>query len=375
MRQRLLACQLDLFCRHLAASHAPILIGPWRSEVGFEVLYWIPFLHRLRKRYGLSRDRLIAIGRGGSAAWYDTAGTADLYEHLPMEVVRALAIQDSQQTGSTKQRTTPAWERHVCSLTATSLGLKKYHVLSPSWMYQMLAPFWEGRETLHWLDQRTLHPLRLPAPPLHPDLKAKLPAQYLAMRWYARPTWPLKEDLILWTRRMVEATASRMPVVLIDSMLHADDHADMALGDIPNVLRLSDLHPQTPLDNLAIQSSVIAHAQGYLGTYGGMAQAALRWGVPTVALYHEFGSTSAAHVSLTHSISLHTGVPFHLCRPGDLDVLLPLIQANTRQGEFAGRPYPSISADSGAKVPGAHRGVDAFDRLQSVVEADRNGAA
>ena len=26
----------------------PILLGPWRSELGFEVLYWIPFLAWLK---------------------------------------------------------------------------------------------------------------------------------------------------------------------------------------------------------------------------------------------------------------------------------------------------------------------------------------
>jgi hypothetical protein len=332
----LLSPRWHLYARHLAASRAPILIGPWRSEVGFEVLYWIPFLHRLRKRFNISRDRLITIGRGGSAAWYDTAGTADLYEFLPPEVVRTLAIQDSQQTGSSKQAATPAWERHVCSLAATSLGLKRYHVLSPSWMYQRLAPFWLGAKPLGWLDQHTLHPVKLHVPPIPPELKAQLPKRYLAMRWYARPTWPLKEDLVLWTRRLVAAAASRMPVVLMDSGLHLDDHADMGLGDLPNVIRLSDLTTQTPLNNLAIQSSVIAKAQGYVGTYGGMAQAALRWGVPTVALYHEFGHTSSAHVTLTHHLSLQTGVPFHLCRPGDLDVLLPLIHADSGQNMAPG---------------------------------------
>ena len=82
----LLRAQWALFARHLAASSRPILIGPWRSEVGFELLYWIPFLNAFRERFKIPADRLIAIGRGGSSAWYQTAGHADLYEHLPIEV-------------------------------------------------------------------------------------------------------------------------------------------------------------------------------------------------------------------------------------------------------------------------------------------------
>jgi hypothetical protein len=319
---------LDLTMRHLAASTHPILVGPWRSEVGFEVLYWIPYLTALRKRYGISRDRIIALGRGGSAAWYDAAGTADLYEHLPVGVVRTLSLQSAQQTGSIKQNTAQDWECHVCALTATSLGIAKYHTLSPSLMYRQLAPFWEGRQPLSWLDGKLLQPLKMAAPPLPAGVV--LPKRFIAMRWYARPTWPLHEALTLWTRTFVEAVASKIPVVMIESGYQADDHADIHLGPIPNVTRLSDLAPMmTPLNNLAIQSSVIAKASAYVGTYGGMAQGAMRWGVPTVALYRTFEQTAPAHLLLTQSISLQSGVPFVVGTPDHLDRLLPLITTRT----------------------------------------------
>ena len=55
----------------LAGEGGPILAGPWLGEVGFELLYWIPFLRWFAERYGVSPDRLIAVSRGGSAAaWY-----------------------------------------------------------------------------------------------------------------------------------------------------------------------------------------------------------------------------------------------------------------------------------------------------------------
>ena len=322
---RLIDLQWRLYARHLAASSRPILIGPFRSEVGFELLYWIPFLHALRERYGIKKDRLIVIGRGGSACWYDTAGTADLYEHLPLETARTLSVQASQQTGSLKQHDSPAWEQHVCALTAMSLGIAKYHVLSPKWMYQTLSPFWEGTKTLKWLNERTLHAVTMPPPPISAALASQLPAKYIAMRWYARPTWPLKEDLVLWTRKLVEATAKHIPVVIVGAGLHADDHADIHIGKIPNVIRLTDIAPQTPLNNLAIQSAVVARAHAYIGTYGGMAQGAMRWGVPTVALYDQFANTAQAHLQLSQYLSLQTGTPFVVTQPKALDALLPIL--------------------------------------------------
>ena len=336
IRRTLLETRWALFARHLAASKKPILLGPFRSEVGFELLYWIPFLCYLREVYHIPADRLIAIGRGGSASWYRTAGVADLYEFMPVEAVRTHAIKTSQQTGSIKQHADEGWERHVCALAAASMGIGKYHVLSPTWMYQLLAPWWEGNEPLSFLNAYTRQPKQLSAPPLDPTIK--LPKRFIAMRWYARATWPLKEDLTLWTRKLTEAVASRIPVVLIDAGFQADDHADVNLGTIPNAMRLSDLAPHmTPLNNLAIQSSVIQRAQAYIGTYGGMAQGAMRWGIPTVALYTEFGHTAPAHLTLTQHLSLRTGVPFIAGTPDQLDALIPLIlkQAEQREAVYA----------------------------------------
>ena len=320
----LLDARWKLYARYLSRSSAPILCGPFRSEVGFELCYWIPFLQAFRMAYGIKKDRLIAIGRGGSAAWYDMAGQADLYEHVPVETARIWSVQASQQTGSMKQNRVEPWERHVCGLTAASLGLQRYHTISPSWMYALLSPFWTGKTSQQWLNERLAHAVTMPAPKMAPDLRAKLPEQYIAMRWYARPTWPPSEGLVLWMRKQTEQIAQKMPVVLIDSF-HADDHADINLGDLPNVVRLSALTEQTPLNNLAIQSSVIAKAKAYIGTYGGMAQGAMRWGVPTLAFYETFGQTAPEHLALTQHLSLRTGVPFLVAQPKDVDGVLPLI--------------------------------------------------
>lgn len=321
----LLHARWKLFAERLARSKTAILLGPWRSEVGFEVLYWIPFLNAFRAKYEIDDNRLITIGRGGSAAWYRTAGAGDLYEHAPLEMMRTIATNQALKTGSIKQHGNEGWEQPVCALAAKSIGLTDYHVLSPWWMYQLLAPFWEGTQSVNWLDSWLLHEAQMRAPGLSVDLQKQLPDRYIAMRWYVRPTWPLREDTVLWTRKLVEATAQHLPVVLIDSGFHADDHADINLGPIRNVLNLKDIAPQTHTDNLAIQSAVIAKAQGYVGTYGGMSQLAMRLGIPTLALYQEFGQTSPAHLYFTQALSLRTGVPFIATYPKAVDRLLPLL--------------------------------------------------
>lgn len=322
---RLLHLRWQLFAQRLQHSKTAILLGPWRSEIGFEVLYWIPFLNAFRKRYQIDHNRLIAIGRGGSGAWYQTAGSGDIHEHAPLEMMRTIAAEQALGTGSIKHHGNEGWEDAVCRLAARSVGLERYHVLSPWWMYHLLAPFWEGQRPVGWLDRWLLHAVPMQAPALSAELRKQLPDRYLAMRWYIRPTWPLREDLVLWTRRLVEAAAQHVPIVLIGNGFHADDHADVNLGPIKNVYALQDLAPQTVTDNLAIQSAVIQQAQGYVGTYGGMSQLAMRLGIPTIALYQEFGQTSPAHLYLTQALSLRTGVPFIATYPKAVDSLLPLV--------------------------------------------------
>ena len=65
---------------HIASNGRPLLIGPWTGEVGFELLYWIPFVEWVRAHYQFSSDRELIVSRGGVASWYrrDAAGYADI---------------------------------------------------------------------------------------------------------------------------------------------------------------------------------------------------------------------------------------------------------------------------------------------------------
>ena len=44
----------------------PVVVGPWLMEIGFELLYWIPYLRAQLRRLGIPKERVIAISRGGA---------------------------------------------------------------------------------------------------------------------------------------------------------------------------------------------------------------------------------------------------------------------------------------------------------------------
>jgi hypothetical protein len=86
-----------------------------------------------------------------------------------------------------------------------------------------------------------------------------------------------------------------------------DDHADIPMTG-PNIHHLPlDLAPE---DNLMAQAAVLAHATAFIGTYGGVAQLALRMRVPSVSVWHTFGGTLHAHLALSSWLAQATQTPF-----------------------------------------------------------------
>src|SRR5688500_11848217 len=68
-----------------------VLLGPFLGEIGYELLYWIPFLRRELRRHGIAPDQATVLTRGGAAVWYrDFAANAiDVLELLPPETYLA----------------------------------------------------------------------------------------------------------------------------------------------------------------------------------------------------------------------------------------------------------------------------------------------
>lgn len=306
--------------RLLQQSSLPILAGPFRGEVGFEALYWIPFLKRLLKSAQIDPERLIPITRGGAAAWYGLPKGIELFDmRTPQEVRVENRIQHAKHH-QLKQTHWTAFDREVIKDAATTLNLRGYHALHPGWMFNRLGPYFASQMSLYGLEQDALFdPLVIPA---LPD-GLTLPDAFVAVRFYLRFTFQAHPQVIAFAHESIKQIAAQMPVILLNSGVHADDHQDLVLKGHPNVSMLTDLCEVTPQNNLAIQSAIMGRALGFVGTYGGLAQLALRLGKPSVSYYQEWGGTAIAHKHLADALSLKAGIPCQVHRIGEL----PLLQA------------------------------------------------
>ena len=312
------ACVWPLKIRRLQHSKLPILVGPFYGEVGFEILYWIPWLHKIQQMYGLDAPRLIPITRGGAAVWYGWPKALELYAMRSTADVRIANKLSAMRTGMIKQQRWTPFDRGIIADAATTLGLgpTDYHTLHPHWMYHALTPFWATDRGLSWLDPRTRYG-PIPVSPI-PDTVA-LPKDYVAMSFYARATLRDDPQVRSLIAAILTTVSAHVPVVVLDGSGHADDHWDLWPKELPaNVHRLSAIWPTTTETTLSQKSAVMARARGFVGTYGGICQLAARLGRPTVGFYQQWGGTSQAHRHLSQALALAMQTPFLVLPMSDL---------------------------------------------------------
>lgn len=298
----------------LAKSRQPILVGPWTSELGFECLYWLPFLDHLKDHYKIAPERLIAVTRGGAGTWYGLPKTVELYDYVPASDLRIAALFAQRDQASIKQFRITGWERKLLALLAERMGLRRYLVLHPSLLYRWLEPWWKTQTMGFAEAMKSLRFTQMQAPP--PPVGMALPEKFVAVRWYQRPTWPIREDLVDWTQALVRQLAQTVPVVILRSSVYADDHVDFPAPDGDHI---TIIHAEPWRDNLAVQSAVIKRAAAFIGTWGGVAQLAVRLGIPTAAFFDKWHSCSYQHRVLTEWLGMQTGVPVFVGRPQDLE--------------------------------------------------------
>ena len=267
----------------VVSGTGPIIVGPWLSEVGYEVLYWVPFVRWVKAAFRIDPERLFVVSRGGVGSWYAdiTSNYSDIFDEIGLAEFSARNMARSDQAGTNKQFEMSDLDRMLVDRVRTQVGPGDVRVLHPSLMYRLFKSFWSGHRPLGFLDSHTRH-ARLVVPAY--DLRAlALPGEYIAVKFYAArslPDTPANRALL---RTLVEAIAERWPVILLDTGLDLDDHADYALQRGDRIVTVREhLDART---NLGVQTQIIAGARGFVGTCGSLAWLAPMLGVDSTAVF------------------------------------------------------------------------------------------
>ncbi|MEA2348588.1 MAG: hypothetical protein QOG62_2375 [Thermoleophilaceae bacterium] len=290
----------------------PILLGPWRGEVGFELLYWIPFLRWAMARHPGAAKRTIALSRGGVRSWYQgiAADYLDLFELHPEEP--RVAGEDGLLTRAKWIRPT-AFDRALISRVEAQIGAELAVLHPSSWFatYRTLGKRGQFGRLEEFATYEPLGPLNDPR-----GIRGLLPDQYLASRFYfgtAFPDEPSNHDL---AREVQQLLAERETVALLNTGLVLDDHTEHRP---PADSRIVDLSARIPRDdNLNSQSVILAGARGYVGSYGGLSYLPPLLGIPTAALYSSTVAFETHHIETARRAFAVKGCgSFHTIPAGD----------------------------------------------------------
>src|SRR5262245_18179775 len=288
----------------LAAGRDTILVGPWLGEVGFELLYWVPFLRWFAATFGVAPERLLIVSRGGTAAWYRpfASGYRDIFDYLTPEEFRQRHDERVAANGEQKQTQVLAFERQV--LRELTKDVHSRSMLHPSTMYGLFNPFWWGHVEEEWVHRFAKYERLTPGAevagfPGPSGVEGSRPSgPYTAVKFYFNDCFPDTRENRAFVRRTLETLAERGPVVSLATGLRLDDH-DGHEAEALDVRPLPpDMHPR---ENLAVQTAVVSGASAFVGTYGGFSYLAPLLGVRSTAYFADPDGYSPRHLLMARS--------------------------------------------------------------------------
>ena len=277
----------------IARSNRTIIAGPWLGEVGFELLYWIPFLTWVASRFEIDRRRIVAVSRGGPELWYRRiAGSYyDVFDYFDPEQFRRANEKRRMEIGEQKQIQRSELDEEVIEKVVAVVGESNTAVLHPSLMYQLYRRFWWGHASTDSVRAcARFEPFQQSAPDAALD---DLPSEFVAAKFYFNDCFPSTEANRDFVRKAVESVSRSTPVVSLATGLTLDEHNSYEIPSLRDISGLVDAR-----SNLEIQSSIVARAKAFVGTYGGFSYLPPFLGVPSIGLHSDPKGFARTHYDL-----------------------------------------------------------------------------
>ena len=272
--------QLKIIHSRVKKSPRRVWFGPFVGEVGYELLYWRGFVAASIDRLGLHPADVGVISRGGVRGWYSSmvSNYSDLYS-----IGGEALVQDLQTD------TYPiAFDHRHKSLVTMINGSRRYWI-HPNLMHQAIAEFKSFPERLSRLENVIAHrpitseDLLLANPEVARTwsvILRKLPKEFVTVKFYSGSNLNNTKYVDRITRTLI-ALARDVPLIGLGMTVTTGSHSDWT-SKFPGVQHV--LGAIDPSINLGIQSLLISHSMGFLGTYGGFSYLPLYLRVPSLVV-------------------------------------------------------------------------------------------
>jgi len=294
------ALEVRAILRRLVRSGRPVLAGPWFGEVGFELLYWVPFLRWVVEDMGLNPARVTILSRGGPESWYRGIGTRylDLFDQIEPREFRRRNERRRRELGQQKQIRPTSFDKEVVGWFRREFGESEFDVLHPSLMYRLMQPYWWRHVPDAWVHRHMrFAPLKSSLPIAgNAECGLLLPSSYVAVKFYFNDCFRSTPENRAFVASTIRALADTGPVVSLSKGVRVDDHGDgtSVVSSSSHVLEV----PLTARNNLAVQTAVVSGARAFVGTYGGFSYLAPFAGVSATAVWSERHKFDHRHLDL-----------------------------------------------------------------------------
>jgi hypothetical protein len=267
-----------------------ILIGPWLGEIGFELLYWVPFVRFVMNELGIPKSKVIIISRGGNSSWYsDFAGKYfNIYDNFSAQEIANIQNSRVFELGHQKQSKLTESDTNLIKSFIPKIN-RKVGILHPSDMFTLFSPYLSGRLGVSYaLSITQFKPMKFKR-----YGKAKdLPKDYICCKFYFRESFPDCVENREFIRKVIDYFSKKSHVINLTLNYKLDDH-ETYFQNSSNVIEIDET--QVPYEeNIQIQSSIISNSRLFIGTYGGFAYLANLANIPSVCFVseHETKSTT-----------------------------------------------------------------------------------
>lgn len=264
------------------ARRNKVVVGPYHSEIGFEILYWIPFLRWAFNRYDIKPDQVTVISRGRPHDWYrDLAKNyIEIFDYVTPDQLRQYNSKRVTERQTQKQNTLEDFETKLLCKIDNARGLGDFVLIHPMLMYKQFAPYWKYAKSVRLIEQQT--DFRYQKPLVADRMIKALPKDYIAIKFYYSACFPETNENKKFVTEQIANLSKTYPVVLLSTGLSIDDHSEATIKGSRVISIEKEIKPE---NNLDIQTKVLSHAKAFIGTYGGFSYIAPFYGVPSIAFY------------------------------------------------------------------------------------------
>jgi len=274
------------------SSAEKIIVGPWFSELGHEVLYWIPLLNLLFKTADRSTSDIISISRSGAEVLYKPfSGTninaLNFYSQPDWHsMIDSVWIQlgGQKQSAFSFEENTILGDVLDVNKMSENIDSNNIFWMHPSIMFSMFRPFWRNNFSVESIQSL------LDWPNYEYLLDQKEFVDY-GMKFYSRPSFLMNEPNQNLVSDIIKHFATK-DYKIIGNTVYSDDHDMFKLdGVISNrIIKIQNYER-----NLESQIILASNCKKFISTYGGLNYLPLLNGVESIGLYSNMQKLLPSH--------------------------------------------------------------------------------